>query len=529
MTRNLLEHWRNTGDDPFEVMYEHAPVMMHSIDREGRLLRVSRFWAESLGYEPEEMVGRKSVDFLTDDSRRKAVEEVLPSFMATHHCHNIRYDFVRKSGEILPVLLSATAQFDDEGQMLRSLAVMFDNSEAESARKALEEKATEVEEASMAKSRFLASMSHEIRTPMNAILGFASLLKQSYLPLRQTKQVDAILSAGDNLMKLLTDLLDLSRVESGEMRIDMETVDLHDLLNDVRDWWYSAAREKNLNFYLVIAPNLPKRIVTDPGRVRQVLNNYLSNAIKFTKVGAVTLTVESLEEESLGPVVSFSVSDTGPGIDDKQRGKLFKPFVRADTDFAKSNGGWGLGLSICSQIAALMSGSVGIESKLGRGSVFTFKVPATLENEEAPKPVELPENKADESAGLRVLVAEDNVLNQDLIRDMLTVIGHTPTIVDNGFGAVQAVLADDYDVVLMDITMPGLDGVGAMEQIRNLPPPKQDIPIIAVTANAGHDARERYLAMGMNGYVSKPIMMNDLRTTLAGYADRAGGGALSAG
>ena len=527
MAKRLLEHWKNTGDDPFEVMYDHAPVMMHSIDREGRLLRVSRFWAESLGYAPEEMVGRKSVDFLTDKSRRKAVEEVLPSFIKTGRCHNVRYDFIRKSGEILPVLLSATAIFDEDGQMSRSLAVMFDNSEAEAARRALEDKAREVEEASMAKSRFLASMSHEIRTPMNAVLGFASLLKQSDLPLRQIRQVEAILSAGDNLMKLLTDLLDLSRVESGEMRIEVDTIDLHDLLNDVRDWWYSVAREKGLNFYLVISPSVPRRIVTDPGRVRQILNNYLSNAIKFTKAGAVTLSVDLLESADKGSAISFKVTDTGPGIDQEQQDKLFKPFVRADTDFAKSNGGWGLGLSICSQITSLMGGQVGIESQIGRGSVYQFTVPVAL-CEERPAAAPAATVAEEDATGLRILVAEDN-LNQDLIRDMLTVIGHRPTIVDNGFEAVQAILADDYDVVLMDITMPGLDGVGATEQIRNLPPPKQEVPIIAVTANAGSDARERYMAMGMNDYVAKPIIMNELRTALAAYAETPEAGASSAG
>ena len=510
MSEGLLEFWRgHGGSDPFDVLFLHAPVMMHSIDAQGRLVQVSRFWADALGYAPEDMVGRKSTDFLTDASRAHANGVVLPAFLKTGRCQNVDYDFVRSDGSILPVLLSATAELDADGHFKRSLAVIFDNTEAKKVRQALEQKAREAQEANAAKSRFLASMSHEIRTPMNAVLGFAHLLQRGDLSTANRKKVDAIISAGKSLMELLTDLLDLSRIESGHMQIDEKPFDLSELLDDIQLAWQSVAADKGLVLRTYADPSVPTRVISDSGRIHQILNNYLSNAIKFTDTGRVSLSVfaePGLSTEAA--TLRFDVSDTGRGLTEEQTARLFRPFVQAVGGFAKQQGGWGLGLSICSQFAKLLGGSVGVESVVGQGSTFHLELPVRLEA--APSLSLMEPEDAAELNRLRVLVAEDNPLNQLLLTQMLASIGHQAVVVDDGLSAVKHVAEAPVDLVLMDITMPGMDGVEATERIRAMDGDRRSTPIIAVTANAGPDAKSEYLELGMDDYVPKPIDLDVL-------------------
>lgn len=500
-----MDFWANSPEDPFDAFFLHAPVLMHAIDAKGTLVKVSRFWAETLGYEPEEMVGRKSVEFLTEESREKAVREVLPEFMANGRIRDVSYQFVKKDGSVLDVLLSATAQYDKQGQFERSLAIIFDNSEAASSKSAQAE--------NQAKSRFLAAMSHEIRTPMNAILGFAQLLRRSNLDNKQVAQLDAIISAGNNLMRLLSDLLDLSRLEAGRMQVIKEPFNLHKLIDEVMDLWHSNAFEKGLRLRCTLDRNVPIRVSSDSGRIRQVLNNFLSNAIKFTQEGSVTLTVEEVSRKGTESVIRFEVTDTGQGLDEDALQKLFIPFVQIDTSQNGNTGGWGLGLSICQHIASLLGAKVsgkGLEG--GAGSCFTLEIPLVVvpsyvvpERAAALAGADLPEGP-----GLSVLVAEDNIMNQDVIESMLVELGHNVTVVSNGFEAINKLQDQNFDLILMDISMPGLDGVGATEQIRAFSGDRRDVPIIAVTGNITSGARELYKSMGMNDYIPKPVSLDDL-------------------
>ena len=510
MPEELLDFWRGHGEsDPFDVLFLHAPVMMHSIDSRGQLVQVSQFWADALGYTPDEMVGRKSTDFLTEASRAYATGTVLPAFSKSGRCHNVDYEFVRKDGSILPVLLSATAEYDADGHFMRSLAVIFDNTEAKKSQQALEQKAQEALDANAAKSRFLASMSHEIRTPMNAVLGFANLLLRSDLSPSDLRKVNAIVNAGENLMVLLTDLLDLSHIESGQMQIAEEPFDLTELLDEIQLAWQNVAVNKGLVLRTYADPSVPTRVISDGGRIHQILNNYLSNAIKFTDSGRVSLSVTAKparDPESV--LLRFEVGDTGCGLSDEQIGKLFQPFVQARGGFAKQQGGWGLGLSICSQFAELLGGTVGVESEVGRGSTFHVEVPVRLEYSRSLSLLEA--DAADELSRLRVLVAEDNPLNQLLLTEMLATIGHQAVVVEDGLSAVKHVQERPVDLVLMDITMPGMDGIEATERIRALDDERRCTPIIAVTANTGPGAKSQYLDLGMDDYVPKPVDLDQL-------------------
>ena len=494
--------------DTLDDLFEAGPVMMHSINAAGELVRISRHFARRLGYRRAEMIGRRLTDFMTSDSQALAANEYVPEFFSSGCIQNAEYDFVHRNGDRVPVLLSAGTYYDANGRFLNSIAVLFDNTEAQAARAS--------QESVKAKARFLAAMSHEIRTPMNAILGYAQLLRRTDLDDSQVPQLDAIVSSGNNLVRLLSDLLDLSRLEAGTIGISPQPFDTRKLIHQTAELWQSAAQEKGLKLRTTIDRHLPPRIYADAGRIQQVLNNLLSNAIKFSDKGTVTL--KALDRSSdTGTRLRFEVSDTGPGIEPEFERKLFSPYVQFDSNTARNHGGWGLGLSICQFIATLLHAKIGVITKPGEGSTFHLELPVEPLRASSDTARERNQDAFEiETPGrvLRILTAEDNDLNQDVIKSMVNALGHETIIVPNGFEAVNALQEQDFDLVLMDISMPGLDGVGATKQIRSLPGRNSRIPIVALTGDSTHGARDTYLSSGMNDYLSKPISLGDLQATI---------------
>lgn len=504
MSDRIMDFWKRAPEDQFDMFFNYAPILMHSVNKDMDLIKISRFWAAKLGYKPEEMLGRKVSDFAYDLEAKRAMQHSFKKLLKGESLYNVEFSFKDIAGEEIVVLMSSSGQFDSEGQLITSLSILFDHTEAATAKRAVE--------ANDAKSRFLAAMSHEIRTPMNAILGFAQLLRRSKLDEKQRGQIEAIVSSGNNLMRLLSDLLDLSRIEAGKMAITDEAFDLNSVIDDVMGLWYSSAREKSLRFRSTLDHDLPRRISSDSGRIRQVLNNFVGNAIKFTDKGNVTLSVEHLRTQGNTAWLRFEVTDTGCGIAQDQIDKLFAPFVQVDASVAKEYGGWGLGLSICSHLAELLDAKIGAMSELGHGSAFFFELPVKIVTEVIDlKPAKdvIPDNVKTTSP-LSVLVAEDNLTNRELIAEILQEIGHDVVLVKNGFEALSALQDQRFDVILMDVKMPGLDGIGATEKIRSLAGDQRNIPIIAVTGNIAEGARDKYLAMGMNDYVPKPVGIIEL-------------------
>ncbi len=517
MHRDLIEFWKDAPEDPFEALLAHAPVLMQSTDAEGHILKVSRFWSDLIGYSSDDLAGRDWRDLLTPASRKVVEECVSHALRTSGRSHGAELEIVTRTGEILPFIHSATLMLDREGNFLRAFAIFFDNREAVEARRKIAETAREAEEASRAKSRFLAAMSHEIRTPLNAIMGFAQLLELSNLDDKRKGHVKAITTAGHSLMNLLTDLLDLSQVEEGKMRIEPRDFDLIDLLDQVADWWHSSAKQKGLRLVVSLDRGLPRRITADPVRLQQVLNNFLGNAVKFTSEGAITLRVSERGRAQGRTRLRFEVEDTGPGMTPEQQGKLFRPFVQIESDFGKDRGGWGLGLSICANIAKRVGGEIGVQSVAGEGAIFFFEMDAPVAAATLPRAAraaEQPTGAAQDGPKLRILLAEDNRPNQDLMRLLLSDLGHEVVAVDNGFEAVAATMQDPYDLVVMDIMMPGLDGFGAAAQIRSSESPVKEIPIIACSAHVADEARKRYLAAGMNAFLPKPIDREELRKVI---------------
>jgi signal transduction histidine kinase/ActR/RegA family two-component response regulator len=373
------------------------------------------------------------------------------------------------------------------------------------------------EQASQSKSRFLATMSHEIRTPMNGIIAMADLMLRSTLDGEAREQLQVINTSANALMVLLDDILDFSKIEAGMM--DLVEVDMspHQLVREVSDLFAQTALTRQLMLETTIAGSVPKWVRGDPNRIRQVLINLVGNALKFTAEGSVTVSLDTAGTDAAGRVVlRLAVVDTGIGIAESDLKNIFDPFVQIDSSLSRRYGGSGLGLGICKRLVALMRGELGVTSEIGKGSNFWFTIPVVAAAElHAPAAAAAPD--ADDAVpyfALRVLVAEDNQINQRVARSIFTKLGCEVDIVPDGDAAVHAVERGSYDLVFMDLQMPNVDGLESTRRIRALPNDPCRIPIIAMTANAMPEDREACFAAGMNGYLAKPIRIAEVAAVL---------------
>jgi PAS domain S-box-containing protein len=488
------------SENKFRTLIEGASDGI-MISKDGVCVEANAAFTKMFGYSNDDINGMDVFKLVVPSIRDTVKEKVLSGFDKSYEAIAQRKDNTTFDVEIQGKTLIIN------GEPVR-MTTIRDISEKKLIEAALKDSEKKSRDATKAKSEFLANMSHEIRTPLNGILGMTGLLLDTSLDSTQKNYVEIIRNSGDSLLSIVNDILDFSKIEAKKLTLEKISFELSPAVEDIKQILGFSAVQKGLKLTTHISSDVPKLVFGDPTRLRQILMNLVSNAIKFTAHGSVEINLLMKNGNT-----RFEIKDSGIGIPEAAIPKMFQAFSQVDASTSRKFGGTGLGLSICRELVHAMTGDIGVMSTENVGSTFWFELPFEEDKSHQTKS----QKKSEVTPSLkklRVLVAEDNAVNSLIARKMLEKLGHTITLAGNGKEALEAIKLAPYDVVLMDCQMPEMDGFEATAAIRSSDDSWKDITIIAMTAHAMSGDRERCLAAGMNDYVTKPMKIDDLSDVL---------------
>lgn len=508
------------SQDHFKTLFDLSPVGIMIESTEGVILDVNKNVCALTGFSREELIGTSVTRFVGPDQQDQ-VRQNLDRLRRGELLRN-ETTSVNRDGSIAHLELTEV-RIDLQDGSSRILVISQDITGRKQTEAALLKAKEEAEAASKAKSSFLAMVSHEIRTPLNGIMGMAGLLLASKLTEDQKENTRIILTSGQNLMTIINDILDYSRIEAGKMDLQISRFQIRQIVSEV--FSLVSTQGKNLQLHSAIPDSVPAQMIGDPARIRQILFNLVGNAVKFTESGSVEVRMEAEQEEGNRLILTGLVSDTGIGIPDDRLDRLFKPFSQVDDFSTRRFQGTGLGLKIVADLVRMMDGTISVESNPGSGSRFRFSlrlsVPENPDENLAPSEPN-PEINADLSRilPLQILVAEDNPVNRKVIRKTLEKLGYSPEFAGTGAEAVRMACRQKFNLILMDVQMPEMDGIEATREIRRTAA-FQPV-IIALTAHAQSQDQEACLAAGMNDFISKPFQLGELQQKLIRWGQPAG-------
>jgi PAS domain S-box-containing protein len=516
-----LRHERNRMQAYLNTMH----TLLVITDRDGTIIEANRQFMHLVGSTKDKILNKSFNNFCAKRSHTTINNCIRNLTLGAGNTVSSEFPLVANTGKEYTINWRITSVATDrensgghtDNSREEILLTGLDITESEAKNQAIKsanikilEALRSAENANKSKSIYLANMSHEIRTPMNGILGATELMLDQNVNHEQQQYIDIIHSSSHSLLSIINDILDLSKIESGSFELEHINFDLHQLCNEVYQLFSNSAKQKGIQILYFYSADLPQFWIGDPNRIRQVLNNLVSNALKFTHQGRIDIRVQGERLASHQYDLKIHIKDSGIGIADKKIKKIFSAFKQADTSTARKYGGTGLGLTISQHLASAMQGMIEVDSELGIGSTFSLHVPL--------KPGVI-ENNFKRSGLIRnyqakVLLAEDNEVNAKIASKILAKLGIETVIVKNGVLALSETTENTFDLILMDINMPTMDGITATEKIRELGFPKNQVPILALTANAMMEDKERCINAGMNGFISKPIKLERLIAAL---------------